>query len=41
MQIKHIIHQGMSSVVSPKENKLIETGLILNSDFLSKSWHDL
>lgn len=36
MQIKHILHQGMSSVVFPEENKLIETALILNADFLSK-----
>lgn len=34
MQIKHISHQGMSSVVFPVEKKLIETGLTLNSDFL-------
>lgn len=41
MQIKYILHQGMSSVVFPEENKLIETALILNSDFLSTRRHDI
>lgn len=38
--MKHILHQGMSSVVFPEENKLIERALILNADFLSERWHD-
>lgn len=41
MQIKYILHQGMPSVVFLEENKLIETALILNSDFLSTRRHDI